>query len=130
MEGKTYSTSEGVWATGDRILFGIIDKPAGTGRCPHRHANEQLILVLKGTLKAMIEGKKKIVKTGRIIYISENALHRMVATDDEDVIFVVAKDTAWGITGDPEDTSKVVPRIWAKARRKKWPPNTKRSPRC
>jgi hypothetical protein len=53
----------------------------------------------------------------------------MVATDDEDVIFVVAKDTAWGITGDPEDTSKVVPRIWAKAQRKKWPPNTKKSPR-
>jgi len=65
MEGKTYSTSEGVWATGDRILFGIIDKPAGTGSRPHRHANEQLILVLKGTLKAMIEGKKEDREDGR-----------------------------------------------------------------
>ena len=27
--------------------------------------------------------------------------------DDEDVIFIVAKDTSWGIEGDPEDASKV-----------------------
>ena len=28
LAGETYSTSEGVWATGERMLFGIIDKPA------------------------------------------------------------------------------------------------------
>ena len=107
LAGATYSTSEGVWATGARMLFGIIDKPAGTGSRPHRHPNEQFILVHKGTLKAMIEGKRKTVKTGGIIHIPPNALHSMVATDDEDVIFIVAKDTAWGIEGNPEDTGKV-----------------------
>ena len=34
LAGPTYSTSEGVWATGERMLFGIIDKPAGTGSPP------------------------------------------------------------------------------------------------
>lgn len=106
LAGASYSTSEGVWATGDRMLFGIIDKPAGTGSRPHRHPNEQFILVQKGRLKAMIDGKKKTVKTGGIIHIPANALHSMVATDDEDVIFIVAKDTSWDIEGVPEDQSE------------------------
>ncbi len=40
-----------------------------------------------------------------LFYIPANALHSMVATDDKDVIFIVAKDTAWGIEGIPEDKS-------------------------
>lgn len=107
LAGESYSTSEGVWATGERMLFGVIDKPAGTGSRPHRHPNEQFILVQKGRLKAMIEGEKKTVKTGGIIHIPANALHSMVATDDEDVVFIVAKDTSWGIEGVPEDQSEV-----------------------
>ncbi len=118
LAGATYSTSEGVWATGERMLFGIIDKPAGTGSRPHRHVNEQFILVHKGRLKAMIEGKRKTVKTGEIIHIPANALHSMVATDDEDVIFIVAKDTAWGIEGNAEDQSKVGAHIGKGAKKK------------
>lgn len=107
LAGATYSTSEGVWVTGERMLFGIIDKPAGTGSRPHRHPNEQFILVHKGRLRATIEGKRKTVPTGGIIHIPANALHSMVATDDEDVVFIVAKDTSWGIEGVAEDTSQV-----------------------
>ena len=107
LAGEAYSTSEGVWATGERMLFGIIDKPAGTGSRPHRHANEQFIFVQKGKLRAMIEGKRKTVHTGEIIHIPANALHSMVATSDEDVVFIVAKDSSWGIEGVPEDQSKV-----------------------
>lgn len=107
LAGASYSTSEGVWATGERMLFGVIDKPAGTGSRPHRHPNEQFILVHKGRLQAMIEGEERLVNTGEIIHIPANALHSMVATDDEDVVFIVAKDTAWGIEGVPEDRSEV-----------------------
>ncbi len=105
LAGASYSTSEGVWADGDKMLFGIIDKPAGTGSRPHRHPNEQFIFVQKGRLKAMIDGKRKTVQTGGIIHIPANSLHSMVATDDEDVIFIVAKDNSWGIEGIPEDQS-------------------------
>ncbi len=106
LAGASYSTSEGIWVTGERLLFGVIDKPAGTGSRPHRHPNEQFILVHKGRLKAMIEGKRKTVNAGGIIHIPANALHSMVATDEEDVIFIVAKDNAWGIEGTPEDESE------------------------
>ena len=103
--GASYSSSEGVWVTGDRIIFGVIDKPAGTGSRPHRHPNEQFIFVQKGRLRAMVDGKKKTIPAGGIIHIPANALHSIVATDEEDVVFIVAKDTSWEIHGIIEDAS-------------------------
>ncbi len=105
LAGRSYSTSEGVWVDGERVIFGIINKPAGTGSRPHRHANEQFILVQQGRLKAMIDGERKTVGAGGIIHIPANALHSMVAADDEDVVFIVAKDTAWEIEGVADDDS-------------------------
>lgn len=105
LAGASYSTSEGVWVDGKKIIFGVIDKPAGTGSRPHRHPNEQFIFVRQGTLKAMIEGERKSVPAGGIIHIPANALHSMVATDGEDVVFIVAKDASWGIEGVPQDQS-------------------------
>lgn len=105
LAGASYSTSEGVWVDGKKIIFGVIDKPAGTGSRPHRHPNEQFIFVQQGRLKAMIEGERKTVRTGGIIHIPANALHSMVATDEEDVVFIVAKDASWGIEGVAQDQS-------------------------
>ena len=85
--------------------FGVINKPAGTGSRPHRHPNEQFIFVQQGSLQAMIDGERKTVGAGGIIHIPANSLHSMVATDDEDVIFIVAKDTTWQIEGVAEDDS-------------------------
>ena len=105
LAGASYSTSEGAWVDGERIIFGVINKPAGTGSRPHRHPNEQFILVQQGRLKAMIEDDRKTVGVGGIIHIPANALHSMVAEDDEDVVFVVAKDASWKIEGIAEDDS-------------------------
>lgn len=105
LAGASYSTSEGVWVEGEKLIFGVIDKPAGTGSRPHRHPNEQFIFVQRGRLKAMIEGRRRTVGTGGIIHVPANALHSMVATDEEDVVFIVAKDASWGIEGTAEDRS-------------------------
>ncbi len=105
LAGASYSTSEGAWVDGERIIFGVINKPAGTGSRPHRHPNEQFIFVQQGSLDATIEGERKTIPTGGIIHIPANALHSMVATDEEDVVFIVAKDTSWQIEGVAEDDS-------------------------
>lgn len=105
LAGASYSTSEGVWVEGEKIIFGVIGKPAGTGSRPHRHPNEQFIFVQRGTLKAAIEGRRRAVPAGGIIHIPADALHSMVAADGEDVVFIVAKDASWGIEGVPEDRS-------------------------
>jgi hypothetical protein len=56
------------------------------GECP----NEQFNYVLKG----------------EIIHVPPNALHSMVATTEEDVVYYVAKDASFGIHGIPEDGEK------------------------
>ena len=75
LAGATYSTSEGVWATGERMLFGIIDKPAGTGSRPHRHPNEQFIYVLGGRCRMVIEDDERIVGTGDLVHIPAETVH-------------------------------------------------------
>ena len=120
LAGASYSTSEGVWVDGERVIFGVINKPAGTGSRPHRHPNEQFIFVQQGSLQAMIDGERKTVGAGGIIHIPANSLHSMVATDDEDVIFIVAKDTTWQIEESPRMIPLTAPTS-ARGRMRAWP---------
>lgn len=46
---------------------------------PHRHAHEEVILVLEGAVEAFIEGKTEVAETGSIIYFESNKLHTMKA---------------------------------------------------
>ena len=101
--GPKYSQTIGAWITGERMLFGEMISPAGTGSLLHSHPNEQFIFVKQGTLKGSVEGKKKTVRAGDIVHIPANAVHNMVATEEEDVVFIVAKDTSWDIHGIPVD---------------------------
>ena len=77
----------------------------GHGQPTTPPSHEQFILVQQGSLQAMIDGERKTVGAGGIIHIPANSLHSMVATDDEDVIFIVAKDTTWQIEGVRRDDS-------------------------
>lgn len=104
--GPAYSTAEGPWIKGERIQVLLYHKKVGTGSRPHRHPNEQFIYLIEGSLKATVEDQERIVKPGSVIHIPANALHSMVATTDEDVKYLVAKDTTFGIHGIPEDGKK------------------------
>ena len=103
------TSSRGAKVMGKRIGVGIVDKPKGTGSRPHRHTCEQFNYVIKGKLKAMVEGQEKIVGPGGLIYIPANALHSIVATPEKDVIFYVCKETD-GFIGTPENSQKTGPR--------------------
>src|SRR5262245_16254030 len=102
--GKGYSTSHGGVVEGARMLVGYIHKPRGTGSRMHRHKNEQLNYVLRGTLVGSVNGKKLIAPAGTLIYIPANAPHTLVASpDDDDVIFLAIKDLSQGIIGRAVD---------------------------
>jgi quercetin dioxygenase-like cupin family protein len=101
--GTGYSTSYGGVVEGDRMLVGWIDKPRGTGSRMHSHTNEQFNYVVKGTLKCEIDGVKSLAPAGTLIYVPANAPHTMVATPDEDVIFIAIKDLSQGIIGKAVD---------------------------
>jgi quercetin dioxygenase-like cupin family protein len=101
--GTGYSTAHGGVVEGSRMLVGYIHKPRGTGSRMHSHKNEQFNLVVKGTLKGSVNGKRVVAPAGTLIYIPANAPHTLVSTPDEDVIFIAIKDLAHGIVGRAVD---------------------------
>lgn len=106
--GPDYSSAHGGWVKGERIQVLLYHKDRGTGSRPHRHPNEQFIYILKGAVRAMVEDQERIARAGEVIHIPSNALHSMVAASEaqEDLIYLVAKDTSFGIHGIPEDGKK------------------------
>jgi quercetin dioxygenase-like cupin family protein len=101
--GPGYSTAHGPVVEGERIQFGLMRMPKGTGSRPHNHPNEQWIYVLEGTLEAEVAGVKSRVPPGSLVYIPANAVHWAKATSDADVVFLTAKDMSHGIAGTAVD---------------------------
>ncbi len=101
--GTGYSTSHGGVVEGDRMLVGLIDKPRGTGSRMHSHPNEQFNYVVKGTLTGSVNGVPVTAPAGTLIYIPANAPHTLIATPEEDVIFLALKDLSHGIIGKAID---------------------------
>ncbi len=101
--GTGYSTSHGGVVEGDRMLIGLINKPRGTGSRLHTHKNEQFNYVVQGTLRGSVNGKRVVAPAGTLVYIPANAPHTLVATADEDVIFIAIKDLSQGIIGKAVD---------------------------
>lgn len=101
--GTGYSTSQGGVVEGERMLVGYIHKPRGTGSRMHTHRNEQFNYVVKGTLRGLVNGKRVVAPAGTLIYIPANAPHTLVATPEDDVIFIAIKDLSQGIIGKAVD---------------------------
>ncbi len=107
--GTGYSTSHGGVVEGNRMLVGYIHKPRGTGSRMHSHPNEQFNLVVQGTLKGSVNGKRVVAPAGTLIYIPANAPHTLVSTPEEDVIFIAIKDLSHGIIGKAVDGTMAGP---------------------
>lgn len=107
--GPGYSTAHGPVVEGDRIQIGLMRMPRGTGGRPHSHPNEQWVYVIQGTLETEVDGVRSRVPPGSLMYIPANTVHWALATPDEDVLFLTAKDMTHGIVGTPVDTSISAP---------------------
>ncbi len=105
LAGEGYSTANGTWVTGEKIIFGLITIPTGTRSKPHSHPNEQFSIVLNGTIRVDIEGDVRTLTKGYVTYRPANAIHAAEVIGDEDYVFVTAKDTSWGIKGKPEKST-------------------------
>jgi len=105
LAGEGYSTANGTWVTGEKIIFGLITIPTGTRSNPHSHPNEQFSIVLGGTIRVDIEGDVQTLTKDNIIYRPSNAIHAAEVIGDDDYVFVTAKDTSWGIQGKPETST-------------------------
>ena len=57
--GGDYSTANGPFVKGKKIIFGKFTIPSGTRAETHSHPNEQFIFPLQGKARMTIKGKKK-----------------------------------------------------------------------
>lgn len=49
--------------------------PGQTSHAPHRHPNEELIIVKEGTVEALVSGEWKRLGSGSVIFQASNQLH-------------------------------------------------------
>ncbi len=78
---------------GDRIEVSYYRYPAGTVKKPHTHPEEQIIIVLKGSMGYRVKGQEKILGPGEVVRIPANEEHDNWALDEE-VEFISCKDLA------------------------------------
>lgn len=78
----------------------------------HNHKDEdELFLIIKGTLKIELEGETKILKEGEMLIIPRGIEHRPIA--EEEVHLVLFEPISTKHTGNVEHelTQKVLPKI-------------------
>lgn len=90
------STTRGPVLSGSHVHIGRVVRPRGIGSPLHSHPNEQFNYVLQGTLIADIDGQVLRVPPGHVIHIPAGMVHSHVSSADEDVLFILAKDTRDG----------------------------------
>ena len=49
--------------------------PGQTSHAPHRHANEELLIIREGTVEALVHGEWKQLGPGSVIFQATNELH-------------------------------------------------------
>src|SRR5262250_1067675 len=77
-----YSTATGGTVTGSVIEVGRYRMAAGTGADPPKHANEQIIYVLKGRLRAKVGDEERVVGAGEVIHVPPDVVHEIRALED------------------------------------------------
>ncbi len=81
-------------ATGElkALTFGNLELKVGQSpHPPHRHAEEEIILITEGHGEVFLEGKVTKVRPGSIMYAQSNHLHGIVNTSDAPLTFYYFK---------------------------------------
>ena len=77
-----HSTAQGPTVTGQELEIGVYSEPRGTGAKPHRHASEQIMMVLSGRMRIRIENEVHEVGPGELALILGNQEHEQIALED------------------------------------------------
>ena len=98
--GMTYGTRD--------MLAGVADiKPGEEIHPPHRHAEEEFLMVIKGEGLWHLNGKDFPAKTGDMLYAAPWDIHGISNTGSENLEFVVWKWNSKGVpvADDPQAAS-------------------------
>ncbi len=74
--GSTRSFFKAPTATLDELELHVTTlNPGQTSHAPHQHPNEELVIIKKGTVEALVQGEWKRVGEGSVIFNASNQLH-------------------------------------------------------
>jgi len=68
--------------TGDRVMLSELVLKKGCVVAAHRHENEQVSYVIRGTLKFEVNGREIILRAGDVLHIPSNVVHSATALED------------------------------------------------
>ena len=63
--------------------------PGKAPHAPHKHPNEELIILRQGTLEALINGEWKHVSAGSIVFFASNQLHGLRNVGNDPAVYDV-----------------------------------------
>ena len=75
--------------------------PGKSPHPPHRHPNEEMILMEKGTVQALVNGEWKQVGPGSVVFFASNQLHGLHNTGTEPAVYHVVN---WKTQETPPET--------------------------
>lgn len=65
-------------ATLNELELHVTTLPAGaTSHAPHKHPNEELVIVKEGTVEVLVDGQLKRVGPGSVVFNASNQLHSL-----------------------------------------------------
>jgi quercetin dioxygenase-like cupin family protein len=81
-----YSKAFGPLVAGGAIEIGRLRFGAGEGAVQHAHPQEQIMVVIKGRLRATVDGQTEELGPGEGFLVSPNTLHQVTAVEDSEVL--------------------------------------------
>lgn len=81
-----YSSARGPNIRGESIEVGMFTYPAGTNAEPHSHPNEQVQVILKGTVKSVVGDEERVLGPGEAVLIPPNVEHHLEILEDAEVL--------------------------------------------
>jgi quercetin dioxygenase-like cupin family protein len=77
-------------ATLDELEFHVSFLPAGqTPHPPHKHPDEELIVIKEGTVEALVNGQTERVGPGSVIFQASNQMHTLRNVGDTPAVYHV-----------------------------------------
>jgi quercetin dioxygenase-like cupin family protein len=73
-------------ATGDKIMLTVMYYEKGAKVPPHHHLHEQVGLVIKGQIKAIIGDKEAVLTEGDSYVCAANEIHAFEAIEDTEIM--------------------------------------------
>lgn len=87
-------------AVGQNEMIGRLHLSRGATVPPHKHAAEQITMVMSGALRFNVAGKDVTVAAGEVLVIPPNVVHSAVALEDCDDIDCFSPLREDWLTGD------------------------------